>query len=477
MLFQPFHLDSFPFVAEAVYVLRNGHLGDFHYLSESSPLGLTFGCLLSITGMSPISLLKIYPGFFIIVCVLFVHLIANKLKPGSTTSIVAPLLFVSILWPSIFHFSRQSFSLIFYFSSLFLLVWLLFEKFDRRIFALLFLQTLLLSISHPATPMFFMFNLVAIAVFGWTFKNVQAKESRLVINVLVISVIIWLLWNMVGTTPGVIHSLREISQSLITALTESPSVISGITQIFAGRTQAYRWIIDIRFLMTGAVYLVSFLIPLITYRYTTHKKALLFLTSWAWSNMLVTVPLLYAGLPYFQKPFLFTISAWAPLTAFALAYKKDLRIEKSMCILAAILIMAGSLLIPLIKYGPLPLEYAPSKELVSKTFLDFHGSLAPIIYFEDPAYHYSYILYNKSDLSARSYSVFGIYEHGQGLNSTILSENSAWVTYRTLTRDAFWQYYPSMWMIVENVTETLPQTTHNKIYDSGWPEYILVPRD
>ena len=34
MYVQPWHLDSYPFVAEAVYIERNAHLSNFHYLSE-----------------------------------------------------------------------------------------------------------------------------------------------------------------------------------------------------------------------------------------------------------------------------------------------------------------------------------------------------------------------------------------------------------------------------------------------------------
>ena len=75
VFFQPWHLDSYPFVAEAVYIQRNAHIGNFHYLTESPALGLTFGAFMLITGINPITLLKIYPGFLAILFVAFIYLL------------------------------------------------------------------------------------------------------------------------------------------------------------------------------------------------------------------------------------------------------------------------------------------------------------------------------------------------------------------------------------------------------------------
>jgi hypothetical protein len=214
------------------------------------------------------------------------------------------------------------------------------------------------------------------------------------------------------------------------------------------------------------------------YKRLRKEKVLFILTAWAWSNISITIPLLYVGLPYIQKPALFAVAAWGPLALLLFKKNSGTWIRKASYAFLVVFIVASALLIPLFKYAPLPIEYPPSKELASKSFLDFYGSTSTeFIYFEDPAYYYSYILYNQSDLAALHYGVFGIYTPGEGLNSTIVAESSLWITSRLLVRDAIWAYNPSMHDIVENVTVTLPETTHNKIYDSGYPESILTPRN
>lgn len=476
MYVQPWHLDSYPFVAEAVYIERNAHLSNFHYLSESPALGLTFGAFMLITGVLPFTLLKVYPGFLAILLVTLVYLTAEKLKIGKKVSIIAPLLFISILWPDVFHFSRFGFSLLYYFTSMFLLIYLIFKKTDRKILVLLLLQIIPLVISHPATPLFFMYNLAAIAVLGWASRKLQPKETRLVFITLVAVSISWLLWNMIGTTPGVIYTLRDMGESILNSLLQSPTEVSGLSTIFVGYAPAYREIINIRLILTFVVYLSSFLIPIIMYRRLRKEKVLFILTAWAYSNISITIPLLYVGLPYFQKPAFFAVAAWGPLALLLLKKNSGAWIRKASYAFLVFFIVAAALLIPLFKYAPLPLEYPTSKELASKGFLDFYGSTSTqFIYFEDPAYYHSYILYNQSDLAAMHYAVFDLYSQGEGLNSTIVAESALWITSRLLVRDAFWAYTPSLHDVVENVTVTLPETTHNKVYDSGYPESILMP--
>jgi len=476
MLVQPWHLDSYPFVAEAVYVQRNGHLGDFHYLSGSPALGLTFGALMSITGISPLVLLKIYPGFLAILLAVFVYAIAAKLKIDKKVTVIAPLLFVSMMWPDVFHFSRFGFSLLYYFMFLFLVFYLVFKKTDNRILALLFLPIFPLAMSHPATPLFLMMNLAAIAILGGASKKLQPREIMIIFNAFLAVSIIWLLWNTIGTTPGVFHSLQEIITSVVNELAQNPTLSgSGFTGVFAGRTQVYVWLLDSRLILMAFVYLSAFLIPLITYRRLKKQKVLPIVTALAWSSMSITIPLLFVGLPYFQKPAFLAIAGWSLIALLLFASNSTAWIKKIKYLLL-IVILTSALLIPIFKYAPLPLEYPPSRELASKSFLDSYGSTSvKFIYFEDPAYYYSYIVHNQPDLRVEVSGVLGVFIPGEGLNSSIVEERSLWITSRLLVRDAFWAYFPSMNYIVENATVTLPETTHNKVYDSGYPESILVP--
>jgi len=109
MMVQPWFLDSYPFTAEAVTVAQSGHLLDYHFLSMNPVVGLVMGPFLSITGISPLLLQKLYPAFLSVALVVFLYLIAKAAKLRKDAWVIAPLLFVSIAWPNEFHLSRQSF--------------------------------------------------------------------------------------------------------------------------------------------------------------------------------------------------------------------------------------------------------------------------------------------------------------------------------------------------------------------------------
>jgi len=476
MLVQPWFLDSYPFAAEAVYVVRNGHLGDFHFLSVSPPLGLTFGSFLMITGISPFILQKIYPGLFATIFVLLLYVTAKKMKIGKESLVVAPLLFISIAWPNEFHLSRQSISLIYYLASWLFLSHLIFQRRDRRILVLLVLQIFILTMSHPATPLFFVTNLVAIAFFGWMWPKFRLKEFRVVIQTLLISAVTWILWNSLMPT-WAIGSLVNMSENLVKSILENPSEISGAARIFQTYTPIYSLVINIRFALTFAVFVSAVLLLFIMYRYPGDSKVLLFLTAWIISNIFSSVPLLYSGLGFFSRPSLFTFISWAPLGALVYnisasksgTHVKIKSVAKRVFLVAFVIVPL--IFIPIIKYAPLPFLYPTSRELANKEFLDLHGAGGgKVAYLEfNLPYGYSYILHGIGE-PAPSLVHFA----NEGSDPILASKSTLWITYRLITRDAFWNYTPSMLYIVKNLT--LYQTIYNKVYDSGWPDHILIPR-
>ena len=480
MLVQPWFLDTYPFVAEAVYVVRNGHIGDFHVLSINPPLGLTFGPFLMITGISPSMLQKIYPGLFATIFAVLLYITAKKMKIGKESLVLAPLLFISIAWPLELHFSRQSISLIYYLASWLLLLHLI-QRSDRRIFALLVSQIFLLTMSHPATPLFFIANLATIAFLGRIWPKFRPKEFRVIVQTLLISALAWIAWNLLSPT-GTIRTFASIAENLVSSLIESPSEVSGIARIFAKYTPLYGLTINIRFALTLAVFISAILLPFAMYRYLQDRKILVILTGWIISNMFSSVPLLYAGLPYFTKPVLFTFISWAPLGALVhntltTKRKSGMRVkiksvEKWFFIVAFIVIPL--LLTPLIKHGPLPILYSTSRELANKSFLDLYRSETElVVYLEfNLPYGYGYILYGHYE--PKALPMWEVYHYGEGVDSRV--DNAlVWITERLLVRDAFFVYKPSMLQVVENFTQTLPENMHNKVYDAGWPEWILIP--
>lgn len=485
MLVQPWFLDTYPFAAEAVYVVRNGYIGKLNHLSASPALGLTFGPFLMITGISPFMLQKIYPGLFAIIFAVLLYVTAKKMKIGNEASVVAPLLFISIAWPNELHFCRQSFSLIFYLTSWFLLLHLVFRKSDRRIFMLLVAQVFALTMSHPATPLFFVFNVATMATVAfldqmWQKIRRKARARAVVIRactqILLISASAWIFWNAFNPATRALRDLTGIINNLVASLARNPSEVSGVTTIFANYSPIYGLAINIRFALTLAVFVSAILLPFVIYRYVQDRKLMVILTGWVISNMFTSVPLLYAGLGYFARPALFTFISWATSGALVysvLASKSEMYIKiKSLAkyVFLLVFIIVPLFFIPIIKYGPIPFLYPTSRELVHKEFLDLHWvSGRRLVYLEfNLPYGYSYILHGIKELPRST-----IYRHSEGLDSVLTSRKSLWITYRLCTRDAFRNYTPSMLYVVENLT--LYQTTYNKIYDSGWPESILIP--
>ncbi len=496
VLLQPWHLDSYPFVAEAAYVARSGHIGNFVYLSESPAEGLIFGVFLQVSGMSPILLLKIYPAFWAIFVVCLLYMITRTLGLSDKSSIVAGLLLVSIFWPNNQHFSRQSIAVIFYLAFFFSFCRVIFKGSDRRFLALILLFLFPLATSHPATPIFLMLNLTGMLLLALFTKKLSSRERELATFALFALIIIWLLWNMIGSDSGIIYTLRDLGFRVVDSLTENPTQASGVARIFAGYTKTYSSILNIRFILTLLVFGAAFVIPVLGIimrkRWKT-GKTLLILAAWAWSNLAVSVPLLYAGLPYFSKPAIFGFISWGPLGA--LAYEvlfvhprqftnhRFWRLKKAgrnlmLCLFTLIFILGPALILPIVKYAPLPYLYPTSAELANKKFWDSHWTGDELLYLEfyRPIY-YSYIIDNIGEpLPRKEWVRFGdIYRMGEGVNYSDISEASIWITGRLFTRDGFYAYDPSMFNVARNVTSILPKTSHNKIYDAGWPESILIP--
>jgi len=286
---------------------------------------------------------------------------------------------------------------------------------------------------------------------------------------------------------GAIYSLADIVRNAIESFLRRPTQVPGVAKIFADYTPIYGLIINTRLALTLAVAISTVLLPFLMYRYLRDRKVLVILMGWVMSIMLISFAFLYAGLPYFARPALFTFIVWAPLGALAyrtLATKQKTMLNAKMknamqCVFIVAFIVLPSLLIPIIKYGSLPFLYPTSRELASKRFLDWHlDNGMTLVYFEDNLpWGYSYIV--DGHMSAhrpKSLTIMHVYSPGEGLDTSLIYQASLWVTYRLVTRDAFWNYTPSMLNVVENVTQMLPETTHNKVYDSGWPECILIPK-
>jgi len=480
MLANSWLTDTYPFASEAVYVVRNGRIGEFHYLSENPSLGLFLGSFLMATGIDAFLLMKIYQTLIVSILVAIMCLMSKYLGINGGESYLMPMFFLAIMWPNVFHLSRQSFGLIFYFSSWLFLVELVLHRYDRRIFLLLSTQIFLMVVSHPATPIYFVANVMMIAIVGSVFKVFKRKDMKTFVYGAAFCTAFWFLWNSV-TDLNNIQIFRNIFVKLYNSLMEEPQHVSGVSRIFSGYTTTYSLLIDVRLVLTIAVFACSIFLPLIVYvhcRNPNTRKILVILAGWNLSNLLSAVPLLYAGLPYFDRPVLFSFISWAPigellyqvLKRSSPAYSKLRKVAKMVFVI--FLIVVPSMLIPIIKYSPLPFLHPPTRELSAIFFADVYSrEKYTLLEFTAP-WGYSYIRGLGVENITGRYVLSG-YEFSDGkLNFSRINSQAIVLTYRLICRDAFMDYNPSMLQVVKNITDS--NAFQEKIYDSGWPYWMIT---
>ena len=471
MIVQLWPMDTFPFLREAVYVTRTGY-GSTDVLGETPGLGLFVGSFISLTDIDPFLVAKLYPAFFTVIFVTFLYSIGKELGLEKVPVLV-PLLSVAVMWPNEIHLSRQCFSLIFYVAALFLFLRLM-KKRDRRILSMLLFTILLLVISHPVSSIFFMTSLGAIIVLGSVLRKLQPKDYRLMISTIFFTAVSWIVWNAycLQTSKG-LDVLVKLSQSFMTAILKNPTEVSGMSRILSGYTSIYSAIINLRLGLTVFIGLSAIVFSAIIYWYSKNKKNVTMTVSWLAPGAVSAVLLLYVGLPFMARPALFFFISWAPLGAWVYNRLNQKRLKRMKIIFVSVFIILPALLLPIIKYAPLPFTFATSQELAAVTFTDIYYNGSSYIYLEaSPPYSYTYIAYNFRNTS-KTLTFDSWYLPEEGVSQKLIFEHPTLVIYRVITRDAFWEYNPSMSDVVTNLT--LCEETLNKVYDSGYPYSFFIP--
>ena len=487
MFVNPWHSDSYGFLAQAVHIARDGHITHLKDLQESPSLALTFGAQQLLTGVDPLLLFKIYQLLVVSIFVLLLYSIAENIVGSGGNAAIASLAFFAILWPITFHFNRQNFSIVFYLAAWHLLSKALFVKRDNKTYYLTGFMIFLMVLSHPATPLYFVSNLVAVIVLAGLFKRLSHRELKDLLYLILFTLLIWLGWHyyMVPEAAG-LNTIYDLIINFYESLRYGLTEISGSSEIFGGYTSVYSVFVSLRLALSFLPVVIIFPLLFLVYRFRDNvelSKLSIILMAWLLSNLSSALPLLYAGLPFFYRPVLFAGIAWGPIVALIYGLlinvkglrtkrilpsrnmSKTLRLPLLICF-----IIIPCLILPVIKYSALPYLYPTTKELSAKMFLDTHqGRALSAIYLEDNRpWLYTYIL-----MGVDESGVIMLSSIGENIIGTLRSE-TLFVTDRLVTRDVFIHYDPTMYQIIANVSE-FTETTHNKVYDAGGYNWILHP--
>jgi hypothetical protein len=243
----------------------------------------------------------------------------------------------------------------------------------------------------------------------------------------------------------------------------------------SGYTSSYSAIINLRLGFTVFIGLSAIVFSAIIYWYSKNKKDVTLTISWLAPGVISAVLLLYVGLPFMARPALFFFISWAPLGAWVYNRLDQKRWKTLKIIFVSVFIVLPALLLPIIKYAPMPFTFATSQELDAVTFTATYYNGSSYLYLEaSPPYSYAYIAYGFRNASSTLTLDFW-YIPEEGLDQNLIGRYPTLVIYRVITRDAFWVYNPSMSDVVNNFT--LCEETLNKVYDSGWPYSVFTPHN
>jgi len=408
------YTDTYLFVGEVLFVLRNGHVG-FGWSSESLGLSVFASQFSLITGLSYESIAAFLPLAFPLMLTLYLCLIAKFfVKSNHLFTVCLAFIALNWFWTDMFAFNRQSFSIILQFYVLYcMLKVFLAERTSISYYVILILSYFALAVSHPASPLALIINtfglLFFMTLFGLRKKffrsnvrhdEVEKKPWFRVFSTGVIFLLIWLSWQLL------VHGAIYVAfQNTISALYEffaSPNPSLQIGKIVSKYTNAYLPIVNLRLFEALFITVIGITLSVLLLAKKSKYRIIIicsFFLSTFWLNLYV----LYSN-SWIFRPIIYSLPAFSILVAVFIEFsiKASRRAIKIIVNTSKIMLLGAMILfatvLPFNLYAHTPFSFPPTSYLSELDFVTRYGNGSAVILGSSSEYGY-YILLNNASIT------------------------------------------------------------------------------
>ncbi|MBS7609837.1 hypothetical protein KEJ19_04620 [Candidatus Bathyarchaeota archaeon] len=321
--------------------------------------------LLSITGIDPESLGKLYEALLMPIIAIYLLMISRKVKGEEWH--LAPLLFASTFFLNELYFNNQSYAIPIYLVTLWCLTRVNEGKTCVSSLIMFFIAFLSLVITHEGNPLVLLLQMLITLIFTTILMRGNSSWSpRLLMSLLMI----WLSWHAIYQYPwsNAIQVTKKIGENVYRSLLVEHGVYPRIRQQF---TEVYGYIITVRIINSFLMFFSGVALIMLTFVESRCKleRQELFVISQFLASSIITAILSHGGY-IIGRGLLYSSLSWSVLVPVLLS-GKTMKVTHAKVLKRFIAGFSISfiLLIPILKYSPIPLTYTNSKALAQLTFV------------------------------------------------------------------------------------------------------------
>lgn len=482
ILVNPWLPDQYPYLSEPMWIYRNGHIANIHYLAIVPGLGLTFSQLMLVTGMREPFILSRYISPFLasLILLLATYAIGKTLRRERwEIALIAILIFLAVNFEHINIFHRNTLFFIYYQFLMLSIIQVLLHPSPQSL--MLFILFMIAStLTYPGTVILLtalavMFVLIVASpvtrIFSKMSNTVVALRLRQIliqyrypiktkVTILLGSaLVIFISWNlyvsgdiyrMVST---VVDALRELMEPVY--LVNPYHAASGATL-----TPAFKNIINFRLIFGGILLSSALIIPLFQSSSSRESDVLYVMYI---GHIISIAPLVFSswGLWALSKFLRYLFYLSSILIAYY-SFTSTCRKVYLYHILLILYIITGLVLLPVTRYASLPYLTPSTEEITSTTFIHEHYTMLkkPIYYTEYPPYIRALLGYPPD------------WELSMILGNLDLNNSNIMVVSRFNTRDIYYNYDIPCNILVNMLRDELPKT-RNLVYVSSETQLFI----
>ncbi|MEZ0346061.1 MAG: hypothetical protein ABWK01_05890 [Infirmifilum sp.] len=464
MLVNPWLPDQYPYLSEPVWVYRNGHIAEIHYLNVVPGLGLTFAQIMLVTGLSdPWTISRyFFPMLTLTILLIVTYAIGRRVGDGVLQAFLSIVIFEAVNFEHINIFHRNTLFFMYY-QYLILIIIMLAKNFKPSDLLLYAMFSAAATITYPGMVIV----VVAITITSMIIpglrkivSNASTTERRTfrgLILVAAISVIIFVGWNIYASGDlyrMIGNVLDAIKETMVpTYLVEPRHTFSG-----ASLTPEYKAVMYSRLAIGGILLLLAFakyVLNLLKSKTSPGIVGDLYV-----AHLIAIVPMIFSswGLWALSKFLRYLFYLASIIVSMNVTLSRSRKILMSFL---ALYVIAALLLNPITRYASIPYLHPTTEEIYATSFIHkYYIAHEAVYYTEYPPYTRVLFGYDPS------WEVSGYYETLNLNNSNIV------VVERFVTRDSYYEYSTPRSILINALRSQLP-LTHNLIYSSGGVELFV----